>query len=170
MRGGGAGWPGRPRRVSPACPGLVSAADFGDTEHEHAAFDVVVHVARVDEQVLQVVGVVGVDGEDFFPGALVEDELQGVGAGLSGLTGHPGELVVGQLANLDAVVSDRLRYLGHGRILSSGGVPPKQRRTLALPAAGEFSREVRRALPAEPPGRLSYCDELTGERFRGYGI
>lgn len=51
-----------------------------------------------------VVGVVGADREHLLPGALVEDELEGSSAVLTGGSRDPAELVMAELPYGDAVV------------------------------------------------------------------
>ena len=103
-----------PGRGAPAAPALRrpgrlarwgSAARRGDSEDQRATADVVEDVLACREHVLQVVGVVSRQAKDFLPRALVQHELQGVGAvDARLLAGDPGELVVRDVADLDAVV------------------------------------------------------------------
>lgn len=57
---------------------------FCRAEHQGPALDVVVDGLRRGEQVLEVVGVISVDRQYFFPCSLVEDQLQGPGSGWPG--------------------------------------------------------------------------------------
>jgi hypothetical protein len=70
------------------------ASRRGDLEQQRATLDVVVDRFCVGQQILQIVGVVWVKGENLFPRALIEHQLQGVRAGLAWLTGDPAELVL----------------------------------------------------------------------------
>jgi len=96
--------------------------DGGGAEHQGASADVVEDGPGADEQVLEVVGVIRIEGQDFFPRALIQDQLQGIGTGCPGIASDPAELVVTDLAYGDAVVGDGLADLGHA-VLPASCVP-----------------------------------------------
>src|SRR5215218_3498113 len=76
--------------------------------------DVVVDVGGAGEETVEDLGVLRLDRQHLLPGALVEDELEGERAGGLGFPGHPRELVVVDLPDLDDVVRHPLRDLRHG--------------------------------------------------------
>lgn len=90
-------------------------------EHEHTAIDVVEDVAGGAEKIPEIVGVIAAQGENFLPGPLVKHKLQGVRAVLAGFASNPAELVVAEMADLDAVVGDGLSDSRHGSLLLASG-------------------------------------------------
>lgn len=102
------GYYGATRPLSCLRRGNSGLADRCRAEHQHPAAHVVGGVLTFREQALQHLGVLGVDREYLFPGALVEHQLQGEDAVRAGLLGDPGELVVAQVTHADAVVRDGL--------------------------------------------------------------
>ncbi|MGN7251460.1 hypothetical protein [Arthrobacter sp. SAFR-014] len=53
---------------------------------------------------MKIVGILGVQGEHLFPRSLVKDQLKSPSARLARLARYPAELVVTDLADLDAVI------------------------------------------------------------------
>src|SRR5687768_12733912 len=85
-------------------------ADGSGSEHQGYPADVVEDGLRGREEILEVVRVIGGEGQDFFPGAFIQHELQCPRARVARCSGHPAELVVAELAYFDAVVGDWLLW------------------------------------------------------------
>lgn len=82
------------------------------SEHQGPTLDVIVNGLGGAQDVLEVIGVIGVNGQDFLLGALVQDELQSPSARLSRISCYPRELVVAELAHVDGIIGDGLLGCG----------------------------------------------------------
>ena len=87
-------------------------ADRRRAEHQHPPADVEGDVVAVAQQFLEDVGIICVERQHFLPGPLVENQLQGPYTFFTRLLRDPAELVVGEMADTDAVIGDRLGYVG----------------------------------------------------------
>jgi hypothetical protein len=110
---------GEQSQIARAIIGSIRASD--STAQPDAAPDVVRDVVTMSQQLLEHVGVIGVEREHFLPRALIENELQRPDTILSGVLGDPAELIVRKVANANAVISHRLGDVdGRHFIIRSG--------------------------------------------------